>query len=338
MGTRLALSFFLVACAFQIGLSQSRVNDMGTGGIHTIQGRIYLPNGKSADSSIQVKLESTNIGSIMVHADINGGFAFRSLAPGNYSVVIDAGPNFEIASEYVTIEVSNTLIAPVPKVVTLPMYLMLKRNSGAYKRAEVINAKIASMPKQAVDLYEAAQKSIADNNPEKAIAELRQSLAIYNAFSLAWNDLGVLLDKVGKTEEALEAFKSAVRFDQDSLAAILNLGCALASAGKADDAEKYLAIALTKDGNSFRGHFYMGVTQMKLGRLDIAEKAFLKAIDVSASGQSGRAHYFLAGVYWAEKRYKQAADHLEKYLDMEPNAKDVVKTRQSIAELRKKQS
>lgn len=338
MGTRLASLLFLVACAFQTGLSQSRVNDMGTGGIHTIQGRIYMPNGKSADSSILVKLESTNFGTMSVNADYNGGFAFRSLAPGNYSVVIDAGPNFEIAREYITIEVSNTLVAPVPKVVTLPMYLLLKRNSAAYKRAEVISAKMAAMPKQAVDLYEAAQKSRSENNTEKAITELRQSLAIYNAFSLAWNDLGVLLDKTGKAEEALEAFRSAVRFDQDSLAAVLNLGCALASAGKAEDAEKYLAVALTKDGTSFRGHFYMGVTQMKLGRLDIAEKAFLKAIEVGSSGQSGRAHYFLAGVYWAEKRYKQAADHLEKYLDMEPNAKDVVKTRQSIAELRKKQS
>ncbi len=88
--------------------------------------------------------------------------------------------------------------------------------------------------------------------------------------------------------------------------------------------------------SSFRGHFHMGVTQSKLGRLDIAEQAFLQAIKVGGD-QVSRAHYLLAGVYWAIKRYRDAADELEKYLALEPDAKDAVKTRQSIAELRKKQ-
>ena len=331
------LVFFGMAPSFSAH-SQSRTNSTGTGGIHTIQGRIFLPGGSSLDSPVFVELQSSNFGTLSVQSDHNGGFAFRSLAPGNYSLIIDIGENFEVAREYITIdtEIRGQLrIGPTPKTITVPIHLQLKRN--AVLRNQILNAKLLSMPKAAVELYESAQKSISAGDPDKAIAELRQAIATHNAFSLAWNDLGVLLEKKGDVKAAIEAFKSAVRYEPESFAANLNLGCALTENKEYPAAEKHLLTALTKNSSSFRGHYYMGITQAKIGRLDVAEQAFLKAIELGGT-QSSKAHYLLAGVYWGLKQYKPAADHLEKYLSLEPNAKDAVKVRESIIELRKKQN
>jgi tetratricopeptide (TPR) repeat protein len=222
------------------------------------------------------------------------------------------------------------------KIANVQIFLKPKAVAGGVP-PEVLYAKLAGVPKAAVELYESAQKAIFEKDDTKAISQLRAALAIHKEFSLAWNDLGVLLEKAGDVPGAVEAFRAAVKFDPEAFGNLLNLGCILVEAGQYRDAERYLASALFKNGASFRGHFYMGITQLRLGRMDIAEQAFLKAIDIGGPG-SARAHYLLAGVYWGAKRYKAAADHLEKYLRLDPEAKDAEKTRQSIAELRKKQS
>jgi Tfp pilus assembly protein PilF len=333
------LFFFVFAvnslCVFVT--AQSRTNAIGTGGIHEIRGRIYLPSGHSPDLPIKVELRSYDSGTLSVQSDRNGGYSFQGLAPGNYTVVVDPGDPFESASDSVTIEgelQGPVRVAPIPKIINVPIHLNFKR--AVSQKARVLNAKLAEIPKPAAELYERSQDSLSKGKIAEAQAELRQAIAAYNAFSLAWNDLGVILEKNGDQKGAVDAFRNAVRFDNDSTAAILNLGCSLAETKEYQEAEKYLAVALTKDGSRYRGHLYMGIVEAKLGRYDIAEQAFLKAIELGGD-KSAHAHYMLAGVYWATQNYRQAADHLELYLKLDPSAKDAVKTRESISELRRKQ-
>src|SRR6185295_15712890 len=73
----------------------------GTGGNHVISGKIFFPSGRRAEGSIQVKLQSFGAGEISTIADASGAFSFSSLSPGNYTVVINAGENYEIAREAV---------------------------------------------------------------------------------------------------------------------------------------------------------------------------------------------------------------------------------------------
>ncbi|MEP6704719.1 MAG: hypothetical protein ABJB34_07930, partial [Acidobacteriota bacterium] len=39
-------------------VAQSRTNSSGTGGIHEIRGKVYLPSGKSSDSAMEIELQS----------------------------------------------------------------------------------------------------------------------------------------------------------------------------------------------------------------------------------------------------------------------------------------
>lgn len=48
------------------------------------------------------------------------------------------------------------------------------------------------------------------------------------------------------------------------------------------------------------------------------------------------AHKYLGGIYWRDKKYREAANELEKYLKLEPQAPDAEKIRETIKELRHK--
>jgi tetratricopeptide (TPR) repeat protein len=68
-----------------------------------------------------------------------------------------------------------------------------------------------------------------------------------------------------------------------------------------------------------------------------AEKELLRAVSFGSPDLS-IAHYYLGGIYWGKRDYKKAADELETYLKLSPNAPDAEKTRATIRELRAKQT
>jgi Cna protein B-type domain. len=87
-------------------LSQSGggVDSLGTGGRHTITGRVYFPSGRRSDVRVKVKLQSLNFGELTVFSDVNGSFSFKGLESGTYTVIVDAGDDYEQARESVYIE------------------------------------------------------------------------------------------------------------------------------------------------------------------------------------------------------------------------------------------
>jgi hypothetical protein len=96
---------FLIAPFCCAHLYAQGVDQMGTGGRHRIQGRIYFPSGRRSDTTnIKVTLESTSSERIFVIADMNGSFTFNNLAEGNYTITVDAGAEYEQAKESVLIE------------------------------------------------------------------------------------------------------------------------------------------------------------------------------------------------------------------------------------------
>ena len=309
-----------------------------------IKGRIYSTNGRRSEvMGIKIRLVNMSSNDLSVVADGTGSFTFKNLVPGPYTVRIDGNDSFEDFQENVFIDdpgssnLSSTLrLRGGSKIASVQIFLKPKQTKEVRAAIAVINAKLASVPNPAVELYEDAQKSINEKNESLAISQLRNALSIHREFSLAWNLLGQLLQKSNDTKGAVDAFRSAVLYDSTSAAANLNLGCALFNEKSYAEAEKYLIASLIINSNAYRGHYYMGLTQLKLGRPDVAEQAFRKAIEVGDE-HAGMAHYMLAGIYWSARRYTDAAAELETYLKLEPKAKDADKTREAIAELRRKQ-
>src|SRR5688572_30377542 len=100
MGCAFLFISFVSVCA----QSGGGMETVGTNGRHTIQGRIYYPSGRSADSRPRVRLENMNAGDLTILADTKGEFTFGGLAPGNYTVIVEGNNEFDTYRETVYID------------------------------------------------------------------------------------------------------------------------------------------------------------------------------------------------------------------------------------------
>jgi tetratricopeptide (TPR) repeat protein len=316
----------------------SGVASTGTGGSHIIKGYVFFPSGRKADGSIEVKLQTLNSGEITVMADTNGSFTFSNLASGNYTLIVNAGQDYEIARDSVLIEpdLSPSGSAGAGSVTTRRYSVMInlqpKIASGRAK-ASVINAALVDVPDEARRLYEKGLELGGTGDTVKAIDNLRAAVSLYPKFPLALNELGVQYLKTGQFSKAIEALTSAATFNPDAFAPKLNLGIALLETNRFSDAEKQLREALRLNPSIPTAHMYLGVTLAKLRNDPEAETELRNAIN-SGSNQVGLAHKYLGGLYWKHRNYQQAADELETYLRLTPNAQDADRLRATIKDLR----
>lgn len=330
-----------------LAYGQGGVDSVGTGGRHKIQGRIYFPSGRRSDAqAVKVVLDSTSSESISLVADLNGSFTFNSLAPGSYTLTIDAGEAYELARESVTIDelsvrgrsVSGAESARtnIPRTFNVMVSLQPKR-LRAGTRPSVVNASLAAVPKPAVELYEKALDSVRAGDSKKAVEQLRGAVSYYPEFTLALNELGVQYLKLGMPDKAAEAFRSVLKIRPDESAARLNYGIALHDKREYAEAEAQLRQAIQRNDSSWAAHMYLGVTLIHLRRYDEAEKELVRSL-ILGGDQLSLPHYYLGGIYWGKRDYKRAADELEKYLKLSPKAPDAERTRAAIKELRTKHS
>jgi len=318
--------------------AQSGRASTGTGGIHIIQGYVFFPSGRRAEGPIHVRLESYTYGGISVMADSSGSFTFGSLAPGSYTVVISAGDNYEIARESVSIDSDLSLSRsgipsnPAPRRYTVMITLQPK--AGTRSKAGVVSVALAEVPENARSLYEKGLELAKAGDVPKAIESLKAAISLYPKFPLALNEIGVQYLKLGQADKAVEPLKSATKLNPDAFTPKLNLGIALLETQHFADAETQLREAL-KINSAPTAHMYLGLTLAHLHNSAEAEKEFRLAIDLSGN-QLGLAHYYLGGLYWQKREYRRAADELETYLSLTPNAQDAQRVRVTIKELRAK--
>jgi Flp pilus assembly protein TadD len=337
---RLFLLVLILACPGVLFGQGSGRSSVGTNGIHVISGYVFFPSGRRAEGNIQVKLQSLNAGELSVIADSSGGFTFTSLSPGNYTVIVIAGDEYEIGRDAVYVDSDldlsrmNLPTIHTPRRYTVMITLQLK-HSAANAKTSVINAALAAVPENARTLYEKALELAHAGDTEKAIDNLRSAISLYPQFPLALNELGVQYLKLKQAHKAIDPLKSAVRLSPDAFAPKLNLGIALLETKQFADAESQLRDALKRNDSAPTAHMYLGVVLTKLRNLIEAEKELRRAIDLAGT-QLGMAHYYLGGIYWGRGAYSQAADELETYLRLTPNAQDAERVRGTIKELRSK--
>jgi Tfp pilus assembly protein PilF len=317
--------------------AQSGMDFTGTNGRHTIKGHLYFPSGRSVDSRVNIKLESSNTSNLSVMTDSNGGFTFAGLSPGYYTVVIETD-DYETAREAVFIDTEartrRTAVPTIPRVYTLTIHLQPKRERrNKNEKTGVVNAALVNVPQAARELYEKAQRAAEQGDTRKAIELLKNALAYHSDFALALNDLGVNYLKTREPAKAAEALRQALKLAPENFTVLLNYGIALLNLKQFAEAETHLRLALKQKDNAPTAHMYLGIALVNLQNFEEAQRELERAIAIGGA-TLGPVHYYLGGIYWRKKEYKRAADALEKYLQLEPNAPDATRIRATIKEFR----
>jgi tetratricopeptide (TPR) repeat protein len=311
----------------------------GTGGIHLIQGYIFFPSGRRADAgSIMVKLQSLQYAELQVIPDSSGAFTFSQLAPGSYTVVINAGNEYELYNESVLIDSDLNLsrmgvrLPPNPQRHTVMAHLQLKNRPGIGKPG-VLNAALAAVPDKARKLYERGVAEARSEEAAKAASSLKEAVTLYPNFPLALNELGVQYLKLRQVTKAVEVLKEACKLSPDAAPARLNLGIALLENKEFAPAEQQIRESLKLNNNSATAHMYLGISLLRQTKYEEAETELVTATQANAA-QLGMANYYLGGLYWRKKDYTRAVEQLEKYLASTPNAPDAERVRNTIKDFR----
>ncbi len=328
-----AVSLLVPVCAVSArAQSDTRVNGdpygMGTGGSHTIEGHVRKPNGQLLNTQARVKLRSAYTSEQFTTTDGNGAFTFNRLRSGTYYIVVEAGVEYESASDTVDImsAASNTSSA-----VNVQITLQPKQN--AKQTTAVVDASIAEAPEAPLKLYKEAILSVQAGKREKAIEQLKSALSIYPDFMLALNEMGVQYIKLHKWDKAAESLRSALKLAPNEFAPNLNYGIVLLQMKDFTGAATTLEQALKKDCASASAHFYYGQALTWLGKYDAAEKELQQAIGLNGI-EMVEAYRLLGAVYIEKRNNQRAAEELEKYLSLSPKAKDADKIREIIKQLR----
>ena len=317
----------------QGGVGSTRGLPDSSAGIHTIQGLIYLPNGRRAGPGISVRLEGNVMGSRNAPTDLDGSFIFRSLPAADYSISIDGGADYESVRESVTIY-GNT--GGVQGIGSSGQTLMLDVHLRPKGSAANSEAAFAGIPKPAVDSYKRAMDLVSAGDTKKAIEQFNGALATYPNFPQALSDLGLQYMKLGKMDKAAETFEGLLKLKPSDASAHLNLGIALYNQGNLEAAETNLREALKVNSPAPSAHYYLGMTLIKTKRYEGAQKELELAI-ANGGENLALAHKFLGGLYMSARRNKEAADELEKYLKLDPKAADADRIKGTIKDLRSRQ-
>jgi tetratricopeptide (TPR) repeat protein len=149
----------------------------------------------------------------------------------------------------------------------------------------------------------------------------------------ARNNLGVWYNSRGRSAEAAEEFKQALRVKPDNAEVRCNLGTAYNSMKQYDDAIEQFRQALQIKPDSAEALNNLGKAYKDKGEYDQAIRIFNKTIET----HPGLAipHLNIAIIYLYQKNDREKAlYHFERALQVEPNLPQAAAVRKKIAELR----
>ena len=331
------LSIFVLA---SVALAQGSVGSTrglpstGSGGSSIIKGRVFFPV-TPASPRVRVRLTSSDMINESTVADEDGVFIFNRIPAGHYTVTVEGGDQFDNATEQVDIDREAS---PGGRNMNVTINLKLKGTGAA----------LGKVPKPARELYTKGTEAASKGDSKGAAEFFTQAIKLYPQFPQAMNELGMAYMKLNKYDKAAETYEEVLKLGAGDATvhlnygiALNNLGIALKTEGKAEEAakkltqsEEQLREAIKLNGSSPVAHYYLAVTLIKLKHYDEATTE-LEASIKHGGDNIALAHKYLGGLYMNDSsKKKQAADELEKYLQLDPKARDADLIKESIKKLR----
>ncbi|MCH8924271.1 MAG: tetratricopeptide repeat protein [Planctomycetes bacterium] len=131
-----------------------------------------------------------------------------------------------------------------------------------------------------------------------------------------YNNLGAILLRNDKLEEAEAHFRKALGLRPIFAEATLNLGVILLKRKQFDAATAQFEAALRIEPEIAEAHFHLGRVALRRNQLELAQRHLNEALRIRAN--YAKAHEELAEVYLRQDQYRQAAEHYRRALASQP--------------------
>ena len=136
----------------------------------------------------------------------------------------------------------------------------------------------------------------------------------------AYENLGTVLMVEGRTDEAVEAYRGAVRLRPDAASVRCNLGVALTQQGRLDEATEIFRQALKGDPNCADAHNGLGSIFSRRGMLDQAVGQYREALRIAPRLADG--HYNLGLALAKQGKLVEAAQAFRDTIALAPQDAD----------------
>jgi tetratricopeptide (TPR) repeat protein len=148
---------------------------------------------------------------------------------------------------------------------------------------------------------------------------LEQVLRLEPRDARAENNLGLIFESGGKTDDALAAYRNAIAWQKESAPSAeqpyLNLGSLLVTLDRAEEAIPPLRKAVELAGTNSQCHLRLGTAYLHLNRLDEAQKELLEAVRLNP--QDATAHYQLGRYYKQVKNLGAAKREFDRVAEIQ---------------------
>jgi len=296
-----------------------------------IEGIVWDPHRRPV-SDIYVELQNENYSTVSrIRTDSTGRFSFSGVAGGHYNIkVLTTGTNYLEKTEGV--DVVNVVQGGSDSQY-LDIYLEYdkrKFNSGSAGITDVVF--VQEVPEEARQLYKKGLRDL--NDGDKGFNEIEQALKVFPAYYDALNTLGCEYVARKEYQKSLEYLIRSIDVNQRSFSSFYALAYACYQLNHRPEALEAARGATIIQPNSVNAQLLYGTLLRLDGAYEKSEKLLLEAKKLS-NDTIPEVHWQLALLYNKLGRNKEAADELELYLKLQPDARDKKEIQDLIAKLRK---
>lgn len=260
--------------------------------------------------------------------DSSGLFVFRRLSNGIFQVRVQTyGTSYIGQTNRVQLERTRAF-EQVDFVLATKQTASTTPTSGAVFVQEV--------PEQARKEYErgAALLQIAEQRKE-GLETLKKAIELFPLYFDALELLGTEYVKQQEYEPAIPVLTKAIEVNRRAYQSLDALSVAQYNLKQLPGAVESMRRAITLNQRSANANLWLGMLLRQTDKLDEAE-TYLKQADHLAGSKSPDAHWQLALLFNQLKRYKEAADELELFLKIQPDARDTELIKKLIQRFRQK--
>jgi tetratricopeptide (TPR) repeat protein len=156
---------------------------------------------------------------------------------------------------------------------------------------------------------------------DDASIHFQEALQIKPDYAEANYNLGIVLRQKGNVDDAIAHYQRALQIKPDYADAHVNLGNILFQKGKVDEAIVHFQEALQIKPDIAEAHISLGGALLQKGRVDEAIDHYQQALQINPD--DANVHYNLAGALLQKGRLDEAIDHYQQALQINPDDAEV---------------
>jgi len=287
----------------------------------TIQGQVSLSSGQPA-GVVLVRLTTRGGVPRETFTNDQGRYEFVDMEEGGYVLTASSPTDATLVSDSIQTDTSHTATGKL--TVNLTLHLIAEGYKSKPGILDVEESK-QKIPREARKAFDKARKFLDSKEVDKALEKFDLAINLYDNYYQALSERGDVYVSQRNLKEAAADFDRALKINLNYAPALRGSGyCKLEQkdfAGAIQDFERSISV----DPGNAGTQLLLGIANLESENREAAKAALLKALTFNPPAV--RAHIYLGNLYAKQHMFKEAADELQKYLQVNPDDADRVNLR-----------